>query len=110
MKSDSINYVTGTTNVGVKSNDSNIYTWQAVEGAQGYTVFCSETPTGGYEKVLSCGSDATQATVRVDPDSEKPNVYFKVRAYSKDTGSKNVVYRSECSAEPGVIVMWTEEN
>lgn len=84
--------------------------WQAVEGAQGYTVFCSETPTGGYEKALSCGGDATQATVRVDPDSEKPNVYFKVRAYSKDTGSKNVVYRSECSAEPGVIVMWTEEN
>lgn len=79
--------------------------WEPVEGATGYTVFCSTTPTGGYRKVASCGADVTHVPLSVDVEFSAPTLYYKVRAYSKDTGNSRVTYRSGSSTQPGVIII-----
>lgn len=83
--------------------------WESVEGAQGYTVFCSETPTGGYKKVASVGGNVTTAPLHVDFEFSAPTLYYKVRAYSKATGSSRVTYRSQCSESAAIVIREADE-
>lgn len=62
--------------------------WEAVNGAVGYQIWMSETPTGPFTIVKSITDGTTTSYTKRDLESGK-TYYFRVRAYAEAQGVKS---------------------